>query len=882
MAGNFIRVTDAGRAALVAQGNTGTNEHRVTEIGLCTAAFVFNAGMTVMPNEHKRVTTFGGKNVAKDTVHVTIQDTTDDQYSLYGYGLYLENGVLAAVYVQSTPIMEKSPAAYLMLAADMQFVSIDVTKLVFGETSFLNPPASETVQGVIEIATQEEVNAGKDAVRALTPKTAAARYAPLIAPALTGPVTVTSAPDDSDAQLAIKALSGATDRHAKVRLFGTFGGSMSDTGARLAASLRGGFEGGSWGREYFGVLINDGTANDAANDAKQKMVVKVTMAGVQIVGGLSATARPTFGGNLAWDAGNFNPANYLPLAGGVVSGSVVATGSVSGNLANGAAIGTNSGGTLLLANGDAAKDEKKWDVRAAPDSLIFRTIDDAWTTGVPWLTVGRRGNGVKAIAFSMRPTFAGYVAWDAGNFNPADYLSKVQTNAQKIISSLYLDRTGIGGTTSLFIDGDDGQEQVLAFRTAGKHKWLLSCSAAQSNLNLFRYDDNGTNTGSVIVFDRGTGRASFAVRPRFNGFEAWDAGNLDPARFLTLAGASQHATGSYLFEGTIVTTPPEVSGVSLGRNGTLPSLLWRFKDGKPDEKLWDVQAYGSSLQFRVVNDAWSDSSTWMYVLRDGIKVTGINLSVRPQFAGNLAWDAGNFDPNTKLNRAGDTATGDIGVKRTDSNAKGFLWKRPDGTNQAWLHGTNDYTAWATMTPQGGWQQNAILVFNADNRVEMNTLTRFNATAEFRNRVSLGAPGWQADLALGNQRAGVGASWGYIRARDNGGIEIINNAYNAVTWSVDDWGTMYMRGQQILNTDGNLNLTWRGRYLSAEIDDLWGNINARASSGARVQWDSGVNNFGTVDRLGGALPAPWVVCGLSGPGNGTANAIAVYGVLLRNQ
>lgn len=31
-------------------------------------------------------------------------------------------------------------------------------------------------------------------------------------------------------------------------------------------------------------------------------------------------SRPTFGGNLAWDAGNFNPANYLPLAGGTMTG----------------------------------------------------------------------------------------------------------------------------------------------------------------------------------------------------------------------------------------------------------------------------------------------------------------------------------------------------------------------------------------------------------------------------------------------------------------------------------------------------------------------------------------------------------------------------------
>lgn len=31
-------------------------------------------------------------------------------------------------------------------------------------------------------------------------------------------------------------------------------------------------------------------------------------------------SRPTFNGNAAWDAGNFNPANYLPLSGGTMTG----------------------------------------------------------------------------------------------------------------------------------------------------------------------------------------------------------------------------------------------------------------------------------------------------------------------------------------------------------------------------------------------------------------------------------------------------------------------------------------------------------------------------------------------------------------------------------
>lgn len=158
------------------------------------------------------------------------------------------------------------------------------------------------------------------------------------------------------------------------------------------------------------------------------------------------------------------------------------------------------------------------------------------------------------------------------------------------------------------------------------------------------------------------------------------------------------------------------------------------------------------------------------------------------------------------------------------------------------------------------------------------------------RMTFGRDGWQADIQLLNLRPGQNIST-FLRASDDGGIEGINSAYNSVTWRFDDWGNLHLRGQQILGTDGNLNLTWRGRHLNAEIDDLWNNIHSRATwdavngksnAGARVQWDSGVNNFGTIDRLNGALPAPWVVCGLGGPGNGTANAISVFGVVLRNQ
>ncbi|CDY77954.1 Phage-related tail fiber protein [Caballeronia glathei] len=187
--GSLITVTDAGRAALVAPGNDGTNAHKIVRIGLATAVFSTDRGLTTLPNELKRIATFGGENIAPDTVHVTMQDDTSDQYTLFGLGLYLENDVLLGVYSQATPIMEKSPAAMLLLSVDIQFATMDAAALTFGDATFLNPPATTEVPGVIELATQVEVNAGTDALRAVTPKTAAMRYAALTGADFTGPIT---------------------------------------------------------------------------------------------------------------------------------------------------------------------------------------------------------------------------------------------------------------------------------------------------------------------------------------------------------------------------------------------------------------------------------------------------------------------------------------------------------------------------------------------------------------------------------------------------------------------------------------------------------------------------------------------------------------------
>ncbi|WP_186206724.1 phage tail protein [Burkholderia gladioli] len=287
MAGNLIQITDAGRAALVAQGNTGTTARKVVSIGLATASFAFDRGLQALPNERKRVTTFGGDNVAPDTIHVVIQDDTDDQYSLFGFGLYLDNGVLFGVYVQDTAIMEKSSSAILLLAADAVFASIDASQLQFGSTSFLNPPATTIRQGVVELATQDEVKAGTDDVRAVTPLGAAKRYMSYDGGTFNGAVSVRNTVGSDNAQFNVSPTDAQLGSEGKIRLSGTFNDPrVADGSPRVVASLNAGFNNGTWGTEYLDFRLN-GKPNDARDDSNMTRVMRLTYGARALFGAIN-------------------------------------------------------------------------------------------------------------------------------------------------------------------------------------------------------------------------------------------------------------------------------------------------------------------------------------------------------------------------------------------------------------------------------------------------------------------------------------------------------------------------------------------------------------------------------------------------------------------
>ncbi|EIP88567.1 hypothetical protein A33K_14666 [Burkholderia humptydooensis MSMB43] len=100
------------------------------------------------------------------------------------------------------------------------------------------------------------------------------------------------------------------------------------------------------------------------------------------------------------------------------------------------------------------------------------------------------------------------------------------------------------------------------------------------------------------------------------------------------------------------------------------------------------------------------------------------------------------------------------------------------------------------------------------------------------RLALSKQGWQADFQLRNWRDGQDVS-SYLRARDGGGIEIINNAYNGVIWSVNDWGDMYFRDQHRATPGGNWFFENHG-WSNDVLNDLYNRDNSKANAGATCQ------------------------------------------------
>lgn len=180
-----LTLTSAGLDALVDAQNAETDAIRITEIGLSDQLVAIAPTLVALPGEFKRLDTLSGISASETIVHMTASDSSNDVYDVRSIALYLADGTMFAAYSREAGrIFRKVDIASFLFSIDVAFGEAVADTIVFGDATFVYPPATESIQGVAEIATQEEVDDGADDQRIVSPHKLAVRLTGLLAPIL--------------------------------------------------------------------------------------------------------------------------------------------------------------------------------------------------------------------------------------------------------------------------------------------------------------------------------------------------------------------------------------------------------------------------------------------------------------------------------------------------------------------------------------------------------------------------------------------------------------------------------------------------------------------------------------------------------------------------
>lgn len=171
MAGLLMTITDAGLDALVDAEGGGSDDIVIDALGLTNQIFAQAPTLTALPGQFKQLAAISGEAVSDNIVHLTAYDQSADMYDVTGFGLFLDDGTLFAVYSSDAdPVLSKAELAFALFSQDISFDNSNAANITFGTSIFSYPPASKTKKGVAELADDGEADTGSDDLRIMTPK----------------------------------------------------------------------------------------------------------------------------------------------------------------------------------------------------------------------------------------------------------------------------------------------------------------------------------------------------------------------------------------------------------------------------------------------------------------------------------------------------------------------------------------------------------------------------------------------------------------------------------------------------------------------------------------------------------------------------------------
>jgi hypothetical protein len=239
---------------------------------------------------------------------------------------------------------------------------------------------------------------------------------------------------------------------------------------------------------------------------------------ISTAGVVSLTQRPVFGTATPWDSANFTPGNYLPLAGGTMTGTLSVSYSTPTLTLNDTSA-ANQARILFQSNGTPL-----WNLHSGSSSgglALDRYASGAYADSP--LTFSPAG----VATLTQRPVFGPNTPWDSGNLNPASYLPLAGGAMTGALSLAYANPALTLNAAAA------GQTRWIGYQTNGSQRWYEgvdnsaeSGSNAGSNWLLGRYTDAGVLIDQPIVVNRATGVAALSQRPTFAGNTPFDTGNL--------------------------------------------------------------------------------------------------------------------------------------------------------------------------------------------------------------------------------------------------------------------------------------------------------------------------------------------------------------------
>ena len=165
-----MMITDAGLDALVDAQNAGSETIEIASMALSDTPFVMAPTLEALPGQFKVLEGVSGEVVAENIIHLTAYDVSDDSYDMTGFGLFLTDDTLFAVYsAASEPVLAKAELAFALFSHDIAFLDNAAANISFGNAVFSYPPATETIKGVAKIATTALASAGTDDETIISP-----------------------------------------------------------------------------------------------------------------------------------------------------------------------------------------------------------------------------------------------------------------------------------------------------------------------------------------------------------------------------------------------------------------------------------------------------------------------------------------------------------------------------------------------------------------------------------------------------------------------------------------------------------------------------------------------------------------------------------------